>query len=315
MEIKHHPDLAGFHRDLTDEEFAQLEENCLAAEKIIDPIKMWLGYVIDGKHRLIIAERHDLPYNTIEMEFQSFDEAKAYVIADQLGKRNLSSKELERLRVTLATLGEDTEAIAEATGVSRRTAQRDVEQSQIIQEMDEDIRSRYEQGTLVADRAALKRFADLTEEQQTAVQQELRDHPDRTMRQAVPKPNTGLTADDFSALDGIDAITPIVAERLSTGAIHADSASVAQFETLAPEQQEIIVAMLEDGVESLRKALGSMEQPKKESKESKEKRVKRRIDAVVDQLMELLDDLHAIKPNQKSKDLLRSKIETVKGAW
>lgn len=73
---------------LTKEEFAQLEENCVS-EGIRDALITWNGTLIDGHNRLKIATEHDLPFEEKEMHFKDKDEAKLWIIDNQLGKRNL----------------------------------------------------------------------------------------------------------------------------------------------------------------------------------------------------------------------------------
>ena len=73
---------------LTKEEFSQLEANCLE-NGIQDSIKTWNGIVIDGHNRYEIAKKHGLEFKTEEMEFESRDDVKLWIIKNQLGRRNL----------------------------------------------------------------------------------------------------------------------------------------------------------------------------------------------------------------------------------
>ena len=77
---------------LSDEEYRQLEENCLK-EGIRDSLVVWDngdGFVlIDGHNRYRIAQKHNLPYNHRRMEFPDRDAVKLWIIDNQLGKRNL----------------------------------------------------------------------------------------------------------------------------------------------------------------------------------------------------------------------------------
>ena len=75
---------------LTAEEFSQLEANCLE-NGIQDSLKTWSGILVDGHNRYEIAEKHGLSYKTDEMEFESRDDVKLWIIKNQLGRRNLSA--------------------------------------------------------------------------------------------------------------------------------------------------------------------------------------------------------------------------------
>ena len=74
---------------LTEEEFNQLEANCLE-NGIQDSLKTWDGILIDGHNRYEIAQKHGLEFKTEEMEFSSRDDVKLWIIKNQLGRRNLS---------------------------------------------------------------------------------------------------------------------------------------------------------------------------------------------------------------------------------
>ena len=74
---------------LSPEEFEQLEKNILE-EGIRDPLVVWNGVLVDGHNRYEIAKKHGLDYETVERDFYSEDEARAWIIQNQLGRRNLS---------------------------------------------------------------------------------------------------------------------------------------------------------------------------------------------------------------------------------
>lgn len=78
---------------LSTEEFRQLEENCVK-EGIRDALITWNGILIDGHNRFKIAAKHGLHWNERQMEFMDRDSAKAWIIRNQLGRRNL--KEWDR---------------------------------------------------------------------------------------------------------------------------------------------------------------------------------------------------------------------------
>ena len=72
----------------TEEEFAGLEALCLKYG-IQDSLKTWNGILIDGHNRYEIAKKHGLEFKTEEMEFTSRDDAKEWIIDNQLSRRNL----------------------------------------------------------------------------------------------------------------------------------------------------------------------------------------------------------------------------------
>ena len=74
---------------LTNEEFKQLEANCLA-EGIREKIITWDGFIIDGHNRYEIATRCGLEYQTESKRFETSDDVKIWMIDNQEGRRNLT---------------------------------------------------------------------------------------------------------------------------------------------------------------------------------------------------------------------------------
>ncbi len=78
-------------RPLKRKEFLQLEENILA-DGCRDPIILWNGVIVDGHNRYEICGRHNIPFETIDMDFSCREEAIAWICKNQLGRRNLSEE-------------------------------------------------------------------------------------------------------------------------------------------------------------------------------------------------------------------------------
>jgi len=74
---------------LTDEEFKQLEDNCLA-EGIREKIITWNGFIIDGHNRYKIATKWDLDFKTESKHFYNEIDVKIWMAYNQLGRRNLT---------------------------------------------------------------------------------------------------------------------------------------------------------------------------------------------------------------------------------
>lgn len=85
---------------LTEEEFSQLEANCLE-NGIQDSLKVWDGFLVDGHNRYEIAQKHGLEFKTEEMEFSGRTDAKLWIIKNQLGRRNLSTYDRSILALKL----------------------------------------------------------------------------------------------------------------------------------------------------------------------------------------------------------------------
>lgn len=94
---------------LSEEELEQLEEN-VVREGIRDPLVTWpqpdgREMLIDGHNRFDISCRHNgIPFKIVRKEFADMDEAKAWVIRNQFGRRNLSAYDRSVLALKLKPL-------------------------------------------------------------------------------------------------------------------------------------------------------------------------------------------------------------------
>lgn len=78
-------------RPLRAREYRQLEENILS-DGCRDPIVIWNGIIVDGHNRYEICKRHSLPFTTVEMNFDSREDAIVWICLNQLGRRNISEE-------------------------------------------------------------------------------------------------------------------------------------------------------------------------------------------------------------------------------
>lgn len=80
---------------LSPEEYSQLEENCVR-EGIRDPLVVWATphgtqILVDGHNRWKIAAEHGgMHFNVIEKHFENRADAEAWIIKNQLGRRNIT---------------------------------------------------------------------------------------------------------------------------------------------------------------------------------------------------------------------------------
>lgn len=78
-------------RPLLRQEYLQLEENILK-DGCREAIITWNGYIVDGHNRYEICTNHNVPYKTLEMDFECEEEVIAWICANQLGRRNISEE-------------------------------------------------------------------------------------------------------------------------------------------------------------------------------------------------------------------------------
>lgn len=88
------PEFEALIPPLTQDEFNQLRENILEVNEVYDPLITWQGLLIDGHNRWrIIQENPEVTYKTIEVIFYDRNEAKLWIINNQLGRRNLEKSD------------------------------------------------------------------------------------------------------------------------------------------------------------------------------------------------------------------------------
>ena len=79
------------------ETFRLLEENILQ-HGCRDPLVLWNGILIDGYNRYKICSHHNIPFTTVNMEFDSREEVLIWIISNQISRRNLTPMQLSHFR-------------------------------------------------------------------------------------------------------------------------------------------------------------------------------------------------------------------------
>lgn len=92
---------------LSDDEYEGLEKSLVenGYQDWREPIITWNGTVIDGHNRYRICDEHGIKFRTMEMEFESRDAAKIWIIKNQAKeRRNLSKYDRSTLVLKLEPL-------------------------------------------------------------------------------------------------------------------------------------------------------------------------------------------------------------------
>lgn len=109
MELSINEEIAKLIPPLTPEEFQQLETN-ITQDGCLDPIVVGRvksadeteqTFIIDGHNRYRICTKHGIHFETIEKEFSDMTAAKAWIILNQLGRRNLDVSQRSILALAL----------------------------------------------------------------------------------------------------------------------------------------------------------------------------------------------------------------------
>jgi hypothetical protein len=89
---------------LSEAEFENLEQQIAFVDKECrDPLLLWNKseqekVLLDGHNRFAICQRHGIPFQVRELEFDSLREVKMYMLRLQQGKRNLDKDHLSYIR-------------------------------------------------------------------------------------------------------------------------------------------------------------------------------------------------------------------------
>ncbi len=75
---------------LTQQEFHNLRESIIAAQKVRDPIVVWGNIIVDGHNRYKICRETGIIPPISQIEFKNHDEAREWIIRNQFARRNLS---------------------------------------------------------------------------------------------------------------------------------------------------------------------------------------------------------------------------------
>ena len=114
MSVVIDPEFASLIHAPSADELRGLEAD-IVARGCLDAIKTWNGLIVDGHNRFEICERLGKSYRVEALSFGTRDEAKAWMIAHQLGRRNLPENVIAYYRGQYKALLQD---IAKATGLA-----------------------------------------------------------------------------------------------------------------------------------------------------------------------------------------------------
>lgn len=118
MSVAIDPEFAALIHAPSADELKGLEAD-IVARGCLDAIKTWNGLIVDGHNRFEICQRLGKPYRVEALSFDTREEAKAWMIAHQLGRRNLPENVIAYYRGQYKALLQD---IAKASLVSRGRA-------------------------------------------------------------------------------------------------------------------------------------------------------------------------------------------------
>ncbi len=129
IELRIDPEFASKIPPLTDDELARLHSNILTEGRLISPIVVWNGVIVDGHNRYKFIQRNpEIEYDVYEMDFENRSQAIAWICRNQLGRRNLTSEQKKYL------IGKQYEAEKQAWGGDRKSEESKYQNDTLIED-------------------------------------------------------------------------------------------------------------------------------------------------------------------------------------
>ncbi len=193
---------------LTEEELQQLEANILEDGKVLYPLIVWNGILVDGHNRYRIAERYPhIKYDTHEKQFDDRYAVIAWICRNQLGRRNLTYEQKKYL------IGKQYESEKATHGGDRVT------------EHDQDGRF-----------TASSQNGNLRSKEKTC---------ERIARENGVSKNTVIRAEHFSkAVDIADGIVPGIRREILSGSLKPTEKDLSAIARASPEERPELIEQL-----------------------------------------------------------------------
>ena len=193
---------------LDKETYRLLEENLLE-HGCLSPLVLWEGILIDGHNRYRICTEHDIPFSTIDKEFDSRAEVLIWIISNQISRRNLTPLQLSHFRGLHHRA--DISLVTNKRGNNQHSGQKEVESQNETQPKIHSTATRLAEHYKVS-RATINRDSALSK-----------------------------------ALDAIGEISPEAKRKLLSGEVAINKNKLNALSSMTPDELESLVAEIEEG--------------------------------------------------------------------
>lgn len=210
MELKINPLFRDLCPPLKTEERQQLHDN-IAEDGVIESIKHWNGWIVDGHNRYEIASELNVEFSIEEFEFRDEGEVIDWIIRHQLGRRNLDPKQASYLRGKLynetkgirgncteraqnpgkspkghfVTSENAAEKVASETGVDPRTVKRDGKYAEAVDSLQPNVREAVRKGQVKVSQKDAERLSKQDKSTQAKVVKQVKDGEKKSVKEAL----------------------------------------------------------------------------------------------------------------------------------
>lgn len=201
---------------LSTDERQQLYDN-IADSGIQDRIKVWDGWIVDGHNRYEIAGELGIDYDTEELWFDSEDEAKDWIIKNQLGRRNLDPTKASYLRGKLYNERKSkkpkknpkghfvpsvnaADEVAAETGVTAKTVKRDGKHAEAVDSLAPKAKQAIQQKDVKASKKDIERLAEYDKPSQADIVERVMIGDESSLKAALDNEEAEETPRDLESL-------------------------------------------------------------------------------------------------------------------
>lgn len=190
---KIHPEFCKVCPPLSDGERDLLEKDILA-NGCRDPLCIWEGYIVDGHNRYEICTKHGIEFTTVELQLKDEEDAKRWIITNQLSRRNLGFIQAAYLRgchyrtvraVNEINGGNTQKQVAELFNVSVATIRSDGELADAIDRLCDEGRLYVLRHSTIATRQQIGDFSRLSHTSQRLIIEKMLRNELKGLRDAV----------------------------------------------------------------------------------------------------------------------------------
>jgi len=122
MELSIDPEFRGWIMPLRDDEYEGLKEN-IRQYGCTQPLDIWRGIIVDGHNRYKICRELGIEFRVHEMDFQTREEAKDFMIRNQLARRNVTPEQRDYLMGKMYNEQKSTESFVPQNEAARKSEQ------------------------------------------------------------------------------------------------------------------------------------------------------------------------------------------------
>lgn len=109
---------------LRSDEYQALKESILAYG-CRDPLVVWNGTLIDGHNRYKICTENNIPFQVVEMSFNSREDVKDWIVLNQLARRNITQEQRDYLLGKMYSSQKQSKGKYDRNQVQQNTRQND----------------------------------------------------------------------------------------------------------------------------------------------------------------------------------------------